>query len=66
MDNLTGEGEILNTLVLDTKNVAFIKNVLPCPDDSESIETRSIKFKLPNHGDSEAFNFRNISCTQCN
>ncbi|MCM1356468.1 MAG: hypothetical protein NC212_08705 [Staphylococcus sp.] len=36
-----------NTLVLDTENGAFIKNVFPCEDDRESIEARSINPLYP-------------------
>ncbi len=36
-----------NTLVLDTENGAFIKNVFPCEDDSDSIEARSINPLYP-------------------
>ena len=36
-----------NTLVLDTENGAFIKNVYPCDDDDELIEARSINSHYP-------------------
>lgn len=36
-----------NTLVLDTENGAFIKNVFPCSDDENYIEARSINTFYP-------------------
>lgn len=36
-----------NTLVLDTENGAFIKNIFPCTGDGESIEARSINPLYP-------------------
>ena len=36
-----------NTLVLDTENGAFIKNVFPCKEDESMIEARSINPLYP-------------------
>ena len=36
-----------NTLVLDTENGAFLKNIYPCEDDDEMIEARSINPAYP-------------------